>query len=231
MESYIQQTLISGQFSFTLPFLVFATGLLTSATPCVYPMLPISVSIVGRYHHGRLQAFGYSLLYALGVAVVYAGLGMLAALSGQMFGSVASHPASLALVAVVCLCLGLWMLGWLRLPQWAPAVNLTLMEGYPRFSVFSVGALSGLVMAPCTSPVLGLLLLMVASQQEVVLGGLLMFIFAFGMCALLILAGTFSGLLSLLPGSGPWMNRIKVALALPMIFAALYFFNESIQLF
>lgn len=225
MEQFIQSALSGGQLSPTLVLLIFAAGLLTSVTPCVYPLLPVSVAVVGRESRNRLHAFGLALVYALGLALVYAALGILAATTGKLFGSVASHPLTLGLVATACLLMAAWMQGWLQLPQWAP-VPRSVTEDSPRqagvLSVFIAGLLSGLVMAPCTSPVLGMLLMFVAARGEVIAAGLLLFVFAFGMCALLIAAGSFSGLLANLPRAGRWMLFIKNLLASCMLLAGLY---------
>lgn len=229
METYIQQALLSGQLSIGLVLVVFCAGLVTSFTPCIYPMLPITVGIVGRSSQTRAQAFGHALLYVLGVALVYAALGMTAALTGQLFGSVASHPLTLTLVALVLLALGLWMLDWVRLPNWFAAFEVPSGNLSRPLALLFTGGLSGLVMAPCTSPVLGLLLMFVAAWGEPVWGALLMFVFAFGMCALLIAAGTFSGLLARLPRVGRWMNGIKIGLAVLILLAAGYFGWLAIQ--
>lgn len=229
METYIQQALLGGQLSIGLVLVVFCAGLITSFTPCIYPMIPITVGIVGRSSRTRPQAFGHALLYVLGLAAVYAALGMTAALTGQLFGSVASHPLTLALVALVLLVLGLWMLELVRLPNWFAALEVPDRRRSRPLALLLTGGVSGLVMAPCTSPVLGLLLMFVAAQGEPVWGALLMFVFAFGMCALLILAGTFSGLLARLPRAGRWMNGIKIALAGLVLLAAAYFAWLAIQ--
>lgn len=89
METIIQSGLIDGQQSFFIVAVIFATGLLTSITPCIYPMLPITVSVVGNMAKNRKQGFWYSLIYVLGLALVYAALGLLAASTGQLFGSIA----------------------------------------------------------------------------------------------------------------------------------------------
>lgn len=223
MESYIQTALFSGQMSAALIFTVLAAGLLTSLTPCVYPMMPITASVVGRFSNNRKQAVFYSLLYVLGLAIVYALLGVLAAVTGHLFGSVASHPFTLAFVAVMCLVLALWMLDLIRLPQWITPLQLDSNTRGRPILILGMGAASGLVMAPCTSPVLGLLLIYVAAQGEPLWGALLMFTFAFGMSALLLVIGTFSGSLSAMPRAGAWMNAVKYALAALMVISAIYF--------
>lgn len=105
------------------------------------------------------------------------------------------------------------------------------MMGYNAVSAIFVGGMSSLVAAPCTVPVLGVLLTFVASQQNVTLGMFMLFFFAFGMGTLLILVGTFTGLLSSLPKSGKWQQRIKRFLALLMIGTAQYFLIRAGQLF
>ncbi|CAM3213818.1 cytochrome c biogenesis protein CcdA [Shewanella violacea] len=220
MESFIQASLFEQQFSLWAIAAVFAAGLLTSLTPCVYPMLPITVSVVGSQASGRTQSILYSLLYVFGLALVYAALGILAASSGVLFGSVASHPVTLLLVAGFCLLMAAWMLGWLRLPAGLMAPEFKSKSA--PFNVFFAGGLSGLVMAPCTSPVLGMLLMYVAGEGNRLWAALLMFVFAFGMSALLIVAGSFSSALSALPRSGPWLNAIKWVFAVLMARAAVY---------
>ncbi|KDM92475.1 cytochrome c biogenesis protein CcdA [Photobacterium galatheae] len=226
METAIQTALFNQQFGLWVVGAVFLTGLLTSLTPCVYPMLPITVSVVGSQATGRWQALGLSVSYVLGLAVVYALLGMLAATTGQLFGVVASHPVTLFLVGVFCFAMAAWMVGWLRLP--GLVLNLPAAESRrrPVLSTFVAGACSGLVMAPCTSPVLGMLLMYVASSGNAYWAALLMFVFALGMSALLVLAGTFGGLLTSLPRSGQWMNRVKWGMAALMAGAGTFFFFQ-----
>lgn len=220
MDSLIQTALFSGQPSLYIIALIFAAGVLTSLTPCVYPMLPITVSIIGSQSKSQRQSIRYSLLYVIGLALVYAVLGVFAARSGQLFGTVASHPITLSVVALFCLAMALWILGWLPLPQIMP--SMVIRTRFSTFNVFIAGCLSGLVMAPCTSPVLGMLLMYVAAEGSQLWAALLMFTFAFGMSTLLILAGSFSGLVNLFPASGNWLNISKWCLAALMTGTAVY---------
>lgn len=230
MEAFIQNALfhssIEQQFSLLTLAMVFAAGLLTSLTPCIYPMLPITVSVVGSQAKGRRQGLIFSLLYVLGLALVYAALGMLAAITGQLFGSVASHPLTLLLVAVFCLLMAAWIVGWLQLPS--AMLSTHFQSKYAPINVFVAGCLSGLVMAPCTSPVLGMLLMYVAGAGDPVWAATLMFVFAFGMSLLLLLAGTFSGVLAALPRSGRWMNATKWLMAALMLAAAIYLIASAL---
>jgi len=225
MLETIQTALLSGGHALWLPLAVFVAGLMTSLTPCVYPMLPITVSVVGSRARSQLQAFAFSWLYVSGLALVYAALGVLAASSGQLFGVVASHPLTLLLAALLCLLMATWMMGWLRMP----ALQLPLLRQFSSapLQVFIAGLLSGLVMAPCTSPVFGMLLMYVAGQGQPLWAALLMVMFALGMSVLLVLAGTVSGVLQRLPRSGRWMNRVQWLLAALMLAAALYLLSQA----
>lgn len=231
MDSFIQTALFDGQWSVWVPLAVFATGLLTSLTPCVYPMLPITVAVVGSHSTDRRQAFFLSLFYVLGLSLTYAILGVFAASSGQLFGSVASHPVTLLLVAFMCLLFSAWMLGWLRMPALQLPDVPAAGRMPPFMRVMLSGAVSGLVLAPCTSPVFGMLLMYVAGQGSVPWALLLMFVFALGMSALLLAAGTFSGMLARLPKSGRWLLLSQRLLAGLMLLAAVWFSWQALQPF
>lgn len=202
---------------------VLLAGVLTSFTPCVYPLVPITITFVGAKASGsRRQAFFLSLFYALGIAITYAVLGMMASLTGKLFGQVQNSPWVFFGVGNIFLLLGLNVLGTfnLALPQVIERLPQT-KTGY--VGSFLVGLAAGLVMGPCTAPVLAVLLGYVASRQNVVFGFLTLFIFAVGMNTLLIIAGTFSGFLTSLPKPGKWMERIKKLLGWGMILIGEYF--------
>lgn len=224
MEAFIQTSLQSGELSLLIIPIVIAAGILTSLSPCVYPLLPITLGVVaGSNPEGkRSQGFRHALIYVAGLALVYGLLGMLAALTGQLFGTVASHPITLLVIGNLCLLMAAWMIGWLQLPSWAVQVDAGRWGLGRRSYLFVMGALSGLIAAPCTSPVLGMLLIYVASAGNPFWGALLLVLFAYGMSTLLILVGTFSPLLKRLPRSGRWLNSSKVLLALLMLATSEY---------
>lgn len=205
-------------------------GVLTSATPCVYPMIPITIGVIGSStgssssaEKGKLRSFVNSLIYASGLATVYGGLGVIAAATGHMFGEISTNPWGYFLVANLCLLFGAWMMGWIQIPH----IGINTMVGDKISNnwlrLYLIGGASGLVAGPCTAPVLAILLTFVASTGNVAYGGILLFVFAFGLSTLLIVIGTFSGLLAALPQSGNWMNRVKGAMALIMFAAGEYF--------
>jgi cytochrome c-type biogenesis protein len=209
----------------------FTGGFLASLSPCVYPMIPIVSVYVGSRNAGatsRARSLQLSLGYVVGMAAVYALLGMVAALTGSLFGRIASSPWALLAVANILILLGLNTLEVLPFP--------TFLSGRYRepaaggiFGAFLVGAASGLVASPCISPVLLGLLTFVATRHSVVYGGSLLFVFSLGMGVLLVVAGTFSGLAARLPKPGLWMVGVKKALGLIMIALAEYYLVQAGQ--
>ena len=208
---------------------VFGAGLLTSFTPCIYPMIPITVGIIGGTGKtSRLQAFSLALTYVVGMALTYAALGVVASLTGQIFGRISASPYVLLAIANIIILFGLSMLDVFTLPM--PRFLAGKRAGSNRsgyIGTFGMGLASGLVAAPCTAPVLGVVLAFVATRHSVVFGGLLLFTFAMGMNMLLLAIGTFAGLLTALPRSGMWMVRIKKAMGYLMIGVGEYFLIEA----
>lgn len=210
----------------------FLGGILASLSPCIYPLLPVVTSYVGSRSVGettRFKAFGLSFFYVLGMALVYSGLGMVAALTGSFFGQISTSPLALLIVANIIILFGLNILEVIPLPMLAMGSGQTgRKKGLAGALV--LGAASGLVASPCTAPVLGVLLTYVATQQNVFTGGLFLFVFSLGLGLILILAGTFSGLLLSLPKPGNWMNLVKKGLGLAMIGLGEYFLIQAGQL-
>jgi thiol:disulfide interchange protein DsbD len=207
-------------------FVVFAAGVLTSLTPCVYPMIPVTVTYIGTAAQGsRKRAFNLSVVYVLGLAIVYASLGVAVALLGKTFGSFTRNPWIYGGVGLLILLFGIFMMGWINIPVPGFAGRMQ-SEGTRRGGVLGallIGLASGFVAAPCTAPVLATLLVYVARTRDVVWGGFLLLIFALGLGLLLMCLGIFSGLLTALPRAGAWMNVIKYVFGIGMILVAAYF--------
>lgn len=213
--------------------LAYLAGVATSFTPCVYPIIPITVGVIGaRGAESRFRGFLLSLVYVSGMALVYSFLGAFAALTGRLFGGISTSPITYFIIANICIFFALSMFdvvviqapAFLR--NWQPVSKKS--ESF--IPVFILGAASGLVIAPCTAPVLGTLLAFVGNKQNLLLGIIMLFSFAMGLGFMLILVGTFAGILSSLPRSGPWMMRIKYGLAILMIGAGEYFLIKMGQL-
>lgn len=206
--------------------IVFAAGFLTSLTPCVYPMIPITISYIGGRSagQGKLRGFILSLFYVLGLALVYSGLGVFAGMTGTLFGSATQSPGVVGFVALIFGVMGLSMLGLFDI-QLPAGLQSKMQGGGPKsgyLGAVSMGAVAGLVAAPCAGPVIVALVTFIAQTQSAFLGFILMMGFALGMGILFIILGTFSGLLSSLPSAGMWMDKVKKVFGIIMLGAALY---------
>jgi len=210
--------------------LAFLGGVATSFTPCVYPVIPITVAYIGaRSTRSRSHGFFLSLFYAMGLSVVYAALGVFAALTGRLFGSVTQNGWVYLAAGNLILLFGLSMLDVFNLPmpRFLSGAGGT-GKARPGFAgAFFVGATSGLIVGPCTAPALGVILTYVSAQKDVFLGGGMLFLFAMGMCTLVFILGTFSGLISALPRSGEWMIKVKKGFGWVMIAIAEYFILQA----
>jgi len=216
--------------SFFLAYLsVFVAGVLTSFTPCIYPMIPITIGVIGgREKESRFHGFILSLAYVSGLALVYSALGVVASLSGQFFGQVSGNRWTMFIVANIIILFGLSMLETFNLPLprfLQRGGSGSKKRGVPGSLV--MGVASGFVAAPCTTPVLGVLLAFVATRQNVMFGATLLLTFSFGMNILLLVIGTFTGLVTALPKSGMWMVRIKKAMGYLMIAMGEYFLIQA----
>lgn len=209
---------------------LFVAGLATSLTPCIYPMIPITVGIIGGGEAGSSRrstrrTVALTLTFAAGLALLYATLGLVAGLSGSLFGSVASSWWARLLVGNLLLLFALALLD--VVPVSAPTRLTAWVAGlrggsYP--AAFLMGATSGVVAAPCGAPAFAAVLTWVATTRSGVLGFLYLFVFAAGMTAILVVAGVFSGTLAALPRSGRWMGWIKKGAGVVLLVMAEYYF-------
>ncbi len=209
---------------------MFLAGLVTSLTPCVYPMIPVVAGVLGgagSAGRSRAQTVGYSLVYALGLALVYASLGLVAGLTGSLFGTISSSPWAYFAMGNLLLVFGLAMLD--VFPVTVPGSVLgwaSRFGGGSYGGAFAMGATSGLVAAPCGAPAFAAALTFVTTTGSAFLGFWYLFVFSLGMTALLIVVGVGAGLGARLPGSGPWTLWVKRAAGVLLLAMAEYYFIQ-----
>jgi len=215
---------------------LFGLGVLYSLSPCIWPMIPITAGILGGSATGtvptapasRTRTALLSVTYALGLALVYAILGLIAGLTGTLFGTVSASPWASLITGNLLLLFALVMLDVIpvRVPQrlmaWAGSQG---GGSYP--AVLLMGAASGIVAAPCGAPAFAVVLTWVAATRSGILGFFYLFAFAFGMTAVLVLVGLFSGILGSLPRAGPWMVWAKRVSAGVVLVMAEYYFIQA----
>jgi thiol:disulfide interchange protein DsbD len=210
--------------------LMFGAGLVTSLTPCVYPMIPITAGILGgaaAEGRSRGRTIRMTLVYALGLALVYASLGVLAGMTRTLFGTVSASPWAYLLAGNFLLVFGLAMLDVFTVNAPARALQWAGRFGGGSYGgVFAMGATSGLVAAPCGAPAFGAVLTFVAATGSAVLGFTYLFVFSLGMTALLIVVGLFAGTLGALPRAGRWTLWIKRASGILLLAMAEYYFVQ-----
>lgn len=233
---------LSGSPATALP-LLFMAGVLTSLTPCIYPMIPITAAIVGGQAttDGGSGAAGarpvlrpllLSLSYVLGLSLVYAGLGLFAGMTGTMFGRVSTNPWLYFAMANVLVLAALSMFDVVpvRLPSFLVQRAATAGTGGRFGGAFAMGAMSGLVAAPCSAPVMIAVLTWVTETKSALLGFIYLFAFSLGMCTLLVVVGLSSGAISRLPRAGTWMVTVKKLFGLVMLGVAEYYLVKMGQL-
>lgn len=196
---------------------IFLAGLVTSLTPCMLSMLPITIGYIGGYEsQGKLQAAAQSSWFALGLATTLAGLGIVATSIGKVYGQIGIGLP--ILVSLVAIAMGLNLLE--ILPLRFPSLGATdwIGEDLPRgVRSYLIGLTFGLVASPCSTPVLATLLTWVATTQNLLVGAGLLASYAIGYVVPLILAGTFTATLKKimeLRRWSSWINPVSGALLL-----------------
>lgn len=222
----IEASLASGRLVLILPlFMLLGLGL--SFTPCVLPMVPIlSFIIAGEgTHTNRRRAFGLSVCYSLGMAVVYTSLGIAAGLVGEGLSAALQSPLILGSFALLMTLMALSMFDVYQL-QMPASVQLALTRLSERQSggkfagVFVMGALSALIVGPCVAAPLAGALVYISQTRDVLIGGSALFAMAIGMSVPLLLVGLSAG--ALLPRAGAWMQSVKVFFGVLMLALALW---------
>lgn len=191
---------------------VFLGGLLSASSPCVLAIMPMVIGYVGGHSDGnRRKALAYSLLFALGLAITFTILGTLAALFGRLMGDVGR--IWYWIVATVAILMGLSLIGVFEIRF--PFASRMQTQKRGALGAFLLGLLFGVVSSPCATPVLIVILTFVAAQGQLIFGTILLFVYAIGHCALIVLAGIITGFVeSLIQNRGIrnfslWSKRIS----------------------
>jgi cytochrome c-type biogenesis protein len=209
-------------------FAVFVGGLLSASSPCVLAIIPAVIGFVGGYSQGnRRAAITYALLFAVGLALTFTVLGALAALMGQMMGDVGR--IWYWIVAAVAVLMGLSLMGVFEFS--IPFASKLQTKRRGALGAFLLGLLFGVVSSPCATPVLVAILAFVATQGQILYGVILLFVYAVGHCALIVLAGVATGFVEKAVQSkgvanfSAWSKRISGAL---ITLAGLYILYQNI---
>jgi len=228
LEAPFRAALASGNFGPALG-LVFAAGLATSLTPCVYPMIVITVSVFGaRQAKSRFEGAMLSTAFVLGIAAVMTPLGTIAGATGGIFGAALSNPVVLIGLAILFLVLAVGMFGGFEMNLPASLQNRLAQVGGIGFKgAFALGMVSALIAAPCTGPVLAFLLTWIGTTGNVAFGALSMFTYAIGLGMLFWVVGTFA---VSLPKSGRWLEWVKSIFGVVMVVMALYYLKPLLGL-
>lgn len=212
----------SGGLAFKL-LIAFVGGLGLNLTPCIYPVIPITISFfLSQKKTSAAQTWLLSASYVLGMSVTYSALGVAAALSGKLFGAAMQSPYVIGLIVAMLLVLassmfGLWEFG---IPRWAGGL-IGGRSGYGGAVI--MGLVVGLVAAPCIGPFVLGLLTYVSQQQSALLGFLMFFTLSMGLGLPFLFLGVFSGVIEKLPRSGMWMVEIKRFFGVVLVAMAGYF--------
>ena len=217
----LTSTFLSHGLPLTL-LVLFLGGLALNLTPCVFPMIPITLGFFAMQSDGRRsRRFALSASYVAGLVIMYSALGVLAALSGKMFGSWLQHPAVLIALAVLMLVLASSMFGaWeMTVPQFI-ARRSGGRAGLAGAGV--MGLFVGIVAAPCVGPVVVALFTLVAGIGKPLIGFIMFAALALGLGSPYLVA------LNALPRPGEWMVQVKKAMGFVLIAMAVYFLRPLI---
>jgi len=222
-------------------------GVLASLTPCVYPMIPITVSVVGGIGAGEKRSWSRvavrGLFYVAGMTVIYSFLGVVAGLTGKVFGTLTNTPGWYICLGLIMSLAALMMLDVIPFDPAVTWQNLKRRFGIQRSAntgalktemnwtgAFFLGASSGFLAAPCTTPVLTSILAYIAKTQSIGTGLCLMFSFSLGLGTILLIVAMFAGSLQVLPRSGQWMKTIKTVSGVILLLFAEYLIYRAGQL-
>lgn len=205
----------------------FLLGVLLSLTPCIYPMIPITVGILQTQGSSSiLRNFLLSSCYALGLGTTFSLMGFLAASSGEAFGYLLGNPIFVVCIVLLLCYFAFSLFGFynLYIPRFMQSKGSYTKSG-SAFSIFLFGMASGTFASPCLSPGLALILALVASMANKLFGFILLFCFGVGLSMPLVIIGTFSSSITMLPRAGMWMLEVQKIFGFLLLAMCFYYLS------
>ncbi len=209
---------------------IFLIGLALNLTPCVYPMISVTVSLFGsRQESNTFKVFLQAVVYVLGIATMYSALGVMAALSGGLFGSWLQSPWMLGFIGFLMFGLALSMFGLyeIQLPYWLTS-KLGAGGKTGTIGTFISGLVVGIFAAPCVGPPIIALLAYVGTVGDPLFGFYVFFVLSLGLGLPYLILGTFSGLMQKMPKSGVWMVWVKKLFGIVLIGVGGFYFGLAL---
>ena len=208
----------------------FLAGILASLSPCILPLIPITLGVVGAVSAStRLRGFLISLSFVLGLSLVYTILGVVSSFFGVLLGTLLVNPITYIVLAIIFFILSAVSLGLIRINLPLSSLGCTYKAKGSLVSVFILGMVSAFALIPCNFPVLGAILGLISVKQSIAYGALALFIFSLGQGMPLIILGTFTGLIQKLPKQSLWLVIIKKSLSLILALVGVYFIVRFVQ--
>jgi len=210
---------------------IFLIGLALNLTPCVYPMMSVTVSLFGNSSGSDSKlssSFFMAFVYVMGIVFMYSILGVVAAFTGALFGSWLQSPVVLAGIGILIFSLALSMFGLYEIQppsSWMQSLSGTQRKTGGILGHFFSGLVVGVFAAPCIGPPIIALLAFVGTQGDPLFGFSIFFVMAFGLGFPYLILGTFSGLLSKMPKSGTWMVWVKKIFGVILVGVALFYLS------
>lgn len=205
-------------------FAFFLIGLALNLTPCVYPVIPLTVSYFGgQTEKSRGSAFVSAFVYLIGIALMFALLGLVSGLAGKQWGFLFQSPWFVVSIAMIILAMAASMFGAFEITVPSFLMNKLGAARQGLVGAFIMGLTVGVVIAPCAAGIIIGLVGLVAKLGLVVKGTLLFFVMGIGLGLPYLVLATFSGLLNKLPQSGMWMVWIRKFFGVLLVGVAIYF--------
>ena len=194
-------------------FLAYVGGIITSFSPCIFPMIPITFTVISSVNPEKVcfKPWQTVLIFGLGISLAYVLLGLIAVLTGSIFGSFNQNPWIRLVLANVFIIIGFNTMGWIKLPQFQANTQQPINS---VASIFLLGLFSGFTLSPCTLPVLSVILLF-AANKGLLMGALMLWCYAWGYNTLLLFIGLFGNTFrTKIPKSGNWLHTVEFVIFL-----------------